>query len=274
MTITRLTLEGAGLVAGVWQRLRDEADEVTRTSVLARNEARTLILDWPQFADALCAVIAAKLGLAEHDRAMMREEFNRSCVERPEIPEQAARDLLAILERDAACVSAVAPFLLFKGYHALQTYRFAHGFWLRGRRFDALLLQSRMSQAFAVDIHPACVIGSGVFIDHGTAVVVGETAVIEDNVSILQSVTLGGTGKEKGDRHPKVRSGVLIGAGAKVLGNIEVGEGAQVGAGSVVLRAVPAHRTVAGVPATIVGKPTAVTPALEMDQKFEERDGA
>ena len=160
------------------------------------------------------------------------------------------------------------PSLFFKGYQPLQAYRISHRLWCDGRELAALLVQSRMAHAYGVDIHPAARIGRGIMIDHATGVVVGETAVIEDDVSILHEVTLGGTGKETGDRHPKVRAGVLIGAGAKLLGNVEIGTGAKVGAGSVVLADVPAHRTVVGVPAEVVGTPESDTPALTMDHRL------
>jgi serine O-acetyltransferase len=175
-------------------------------------------------------------------------------------------DLRAVRDRDPACRRLSTPLLYFKGFHALEAHRVAHVLWGRERRGLARFFQNRASEAFGVDIHPAARIGRGIFIDHGTGVVVGETAVIEDDVSLLQQVTLGGTGKETGDRHPKVRAGVLISAGAKILGNIEIGEGAKIGAGSVVLKDVPPHTTAVGVPARIVGSPPEAQPALEMDQ--------
>jgi len=177
-------------------------------------------------------------------------------------------DLLAVMERDSACHELYIPFLYFKGFHALQTHRVAHWLWKSGRQPLALFFQNRMSMEFCVDIHPAAVMGSGILLDHATGLVVGETAVVGNNVSILQSVALGGTGKETGDRHPKIGNGVLISAGAKILGNIRVGEGAKVGAGSVVLEEVPPHTTVAGVPARVVGRPSSEAPALDMDHGF------
>ena len=162
------------------------------------------------------------------------------------------------------CENYLIPFLYFKGFHALQVHRVAHWLWQQRRRLFSLLLQNHASTVFGVDIHPAAKIGTGVMIDHATGVVIGETAVVEDNVSILQSVTLGGTGKDAGDRHPKVRCGALLSAGATVLGNIEIGTGAKVGAGSVVLADVPAHTTVVGIPARMVGKPNVELPALDM----------
>ena len=188
----------------------------------------------------------------------------------PAIIAAAAADLVAIRTRDPAAESYLTPFLYYKGFHALQWHRVGHWLWRSRRRDLAHFLQSRASEVFAVDIHPAVPIGSGVFIDHGTGLVVGETAVIGDDVSILHEVTLGGTGKERGDRHPKVRNGVLLGAGAKVLGNVEIGRDAKVAAGSVVLHDVPPGATVAGVPARIVGWSSGSVPALEMDQSLPD----
>lgn len=187
----------------------------------------------------------------------------------PELGIAVRQDLLAVEERDSACHKLSVPFLHFKGFHALQTYRVANWLWRQGRQSLALFFQNRMSSEFDVDIHPAARLGQGIMLDHATGLVIGETAVVGNNVSILQSVTLGGTGKEDGDRHPKIGNGVLISAGAKILGNITVGDGAKVGAGSVVLDHVPPHVTVAGVPAKIVGRPASKSPALEMDQGFD-----
>jgi serine O-acetyltransferase len=178
-------------------------------------------------------------------------------------------DLLAVRARDPACGGLTIPLLFFKGFHALQAYRIAHWLWREGREPLALYMQNIISQTFGVDIHPAARIGRGIMMDHASGVVIGETAVVEDDVSILQQVTLGGTGNEVGDRHPKVRAGVLIGAGSKILGNVEIGEGAKIGAGSVVLEDVPPHTTVAGVPAKVVGHPKVAKPALKMDHSLQ-----
>jgi serine O-acetyltransferase len=180
-----------------------------------------------------------------------------------------ASDMIAVYERDPACPDALTPLLYFKGFQALVCYRVAHHLWNHDRQELALYLQSLISETFAVDIHPAAQIGCGILLDHATGFVAGETTVIESNVSILHEVTLGGTGKDRGDRHPKVRSGVLLGAGAKILGNVEIGECAKVGAGSVVLKDVPPHTSVAGVPAEVIGKASEVSPALGMCQNFE-----
>lgn len=188
----------------------------------------------------------------------------------PELVVTAEADLKAVYERDPACKGYVQPFLFFKGFQALQTQRIAHWLWGQGRETMAFYLQSRMSEIFQVDIHPATRIGSGVFIDHGTGIVIGETAVIGDDVSLLQGVTLGGTGAERGDRHPKIGRGVLLGAGAKVLGNIQIGDYAKIASGSVVLKPVPAHCTAAGVPARLINCPTGEEPARSMDHTLAD----
>ena len=190
----------------------------------------------------------------------------------PDIVAASASDLVAIRERDPACPDLVTPFLYFKGYLSLQIYRIANWHWRGGRQHLAQHLQSRMSEMFGLDIHPAARIGRRVLIDHGTGIVIGETAVLEDDVSMLQGVTLGGTGKIVGDRHPKIRRGVLIGAGAKILGNIEIGEGAKVGAGSIVLEAVRPYTTVVGNPARLVGTKHSNMPAFTMDQTLPPVD--
>ena len=184
------------------------------------------------------------------------------------VGDSARFDLKAIEERDSACDDLMSPFLFFKGFHALQAYRVANCLYKRGRKTLALYFQSQIAAIFGVDIHPAATIGKGILLDHATGIVIGETAVVEDDVSIMQSVTLGGTGKNAGDRHPKVRRGVLLSAGAKVLGNIEIGEGAKVGAGSVVLRSVAPHTTVVGVPSHVVGTTNSEVPAHNMDHRI------
>ena len=189
----------------------------------------------------------------------------------PSIGEAFRADIMAVADRDPACMRFIEPLLYFKGFHALQTHRLAHALWKAGRRDFALWLQSRASQVFQTDINPAARIGKGIFLDHATGLVVGQTSVIEDDVSILHGVTLGGTGKERGDRHPKIRHGVLIGAGAKIIGNIEVGHCARIAAGSVVLSPVPNNKTVAGVPARVVGEAGCAEPARTMDQILAEK---
>jgi serine O-acetyltransferase len=218
---------------------------------------------------ALSFFLACKLASRYLTAVSLVEIFDEALAASGDIGVAARKDLLAVLDRDPAARSVVFPFLYFKGFQALQSYRVAHWLWTNDRKPLALYLQSRISEAFDVDIHPAARIGKGILIDHGTSVVIGETAVVGDDVSMLHEVTLGGTGKESGDRHPKVGRGVLIGAGAKILGNIVIGEGSKIAAGSVVLSPVPPHSTVAGIPAKVVGKPRTEEPALQMDQVVE-----
>jgi serine O-acetyltransferase len=220
-------------------------------------------------ASALGARLARRLSREDMPRDAMEPLLTGVFETHPHIVHSALRDLLAIFERDPACFSPLEPLLFFKGFLALTTYRVSHQLWHDGRRWLALYLQSVASEAFAVDIHPAARIGCGILLDHATSFVVGETAIIEDDVSILHEVTLGGTGKATGDRHPIIRSGVLLGAGAKILGRVEIGTGAKVGAGSVVLHDVPPHKTVAGVPAVIVGESREENPAIEMNQSID-----
>ncbi|WP_408741945.1 serine O-acetyltransferase [Acetobacter persici] len=239
---------------------------------LVRGLLETGIRSHTDFASALAALLGRKLGDRSVAADALAELVKESFDAQPEIVCAAAADMVAIRERDPACPDYVTPFLFFKGFHAVQSYRVAHWLWRAGRRHLALHLQSRGSELFGVDIHPAARLGRRILFDHGTGIVVGETSIIEDDVSILQEVTLGGTGKHSGDRHPKVRRGVLIGAGAKVLGNIEVGEGAKIGAGSIVLEAVPPFTTVVGNPARKVGTRHSGMPALSMDQMLPPID--
>ncbi len=222
-------------------------------------------------AESLGARLSRRLAREDMPRQTMEPLLTGILQEHPRIVHSATRDLQAMFERDPACFSMLEPLLFFKGFLALTTYRISHQLWQDQRRWLALYLQSLCSEAFAVDIHPAARIGCGILLDHATSFVVGETAIIEDDVSILHEVTLGGTGKDSGDRHPVVRSGVLLGAGAKILGRVEIGTGAKVGAGSVVLNDVPPHTTVAGVPAVIVGVSNEENPAIEMNQKLDCR---
>ncbi|MFT2110293.1 serine O-acetyltransferase [Marinomonas sp. 2405UD68-3] len=253
----------------LWASLQLDAKKLAQDEPILASFFNTTILRHDSLSSALSFLLANKLDSASLQAMVLREVFEEAMEDRnSEIVPMIERDILAIKERDAACESLTTPFLFFKGFHALQSYRIANWLWNKKRKSLALYLQSQISIAFGVDIHPAARIGSGIMLDHGTGLVVGETCVIEDNVSILQSVTLGGTGKEHGDRHPKIRSGVLIGAGAKILGNIEVGEGAKVGAGSVVLETVESHTTVAGVPAKVVGRNTEKEPSRVMDHNI------
>jgi serine O-acetyltransferase len=252
----------------VWRQIRREAQsELEREPALEEFLAST-ILSRRGLEDSLAWVLSHELASPMVSQARLQEIFDDAHARDPAIGDAARADLQAVRDRDPALETWFPALLFFKGFHALQAYRLAHRLWNDGRELAALLVQSRMAQVYGVDIHPAAKIGTGIMIDHATGVVVGETAVIEDDVSILHEVTLGGTGKETGDRHPKVRAGVLIGAGAKLLGNVEIGAGAKVGAGSVVLADVPAHRTVVGVPAEVVGTPESDTPALTMDHRL------
>jgi len=220
------------------------------------------------FGSALGLLLSLKLGSKHFPPLVLQGlfvDFFRDC---PEAVEYAVYDLVATRERDPAAVHYFEIMLFMKGYQALQAYRLSHWLWKNGRNTMAYFIQNRMSEVFAVDIHPAAVIGKGILLDHATSLVIGETAVVDDNVSILHEVTLGGTGKVSGDRHPKIRKSVMIGAGAKILGNVVIGEGAKVGAGSVVLDDVPPHYTVVGVPAQIVCKTEVPEPSLEMNQKL------
>ena len=237
----------------IWLAIRDEAAaEAQREAVLASSLHAT-ILTHDTLECALSFHLAGKLDSATLTGLAIREVFDEAYAKSPEIGVALRADLAAVRERDPACAGLLTPLLYFKGFHALQTHRIAHWLWNEGRRALALFFQNRVSELFDVDIHPAARIGKGILIDHGTGVVIGETAVVGDDVSMLQGVTLGGTGKEHGDRHPKIHPQVLIGAGAKVLGNVHVGHGAKIGAGSVVLIDVPPYCTAAGVPATLVG---------------------
>jgi len=253
-----------------WEQLVAEGrDAVAREPMLARTVEHGLLAH-DSLADALAHRLAHKLEDADLGAACLAPLLMEAMEDCPDIADAAAADLSAIRDRDPSCNDLLTPFLYFKGYHAIQTHRVAHHLWRHGRQHAARFLQSRMSEVFAVDIHPAARLGRRLMFDHGTGIVIGETAVVEDDVSMLHEVTLGGTGKEGGERHPKVRRGVLIGAGAKILGNIEVGEGAKVGAGSIVLHSVDPYTTVVGNPARPVGEPSTVMAALTMDQMLGE----
>ncbi|MDD3447352.1 MAG: serine O-acetyltransferase [Zavarzinia sp.] len=261
---------GPGAPADVWGALVDHAARIARDEPLLTALARHWILSKPDFPAALGAMLADKMACAMTPRDTLAELIAQAILDEPDIAQATLADLAAILERDPAVNGPAHPFMFFKGFQALQVHRIAHHLWHAGRHDAALFFQSRSSEVFAVDIHPAAPLGRGVMLDHGTGLVVGETASIGNDVSILQKVTLGGTGKETGDRHPKVRDGVLLSAGAIVLGNIEIGRNAKVGAGSVVLHDVPPCATVAGVPARIVGWCKKGAPSLSMDHELPE----
>lgn len=249
----------------VWDAVRSGARQIVVDEPSLANMAISSILNHDSFEQSLAHRLAARLDHDDVSADIIRQAFAETLIDSPEIGQNARADLAATLERDPACHRALEPLLYFKGYQAIQTHRFAHAMLKAGRRDFALYLQSRASQVFQVDINPAVVIGKGIMLDHGTGLVIGETAVIGDNVSMLQNVTLGGTGKSDQDRHPKIGNGVLIGAGAKVLGNIKIGDCSRIGAGSVVLKEVPPRVTVAGVPARVIGEAGCAQPALVMD---------
>ena len=256
----------------IWEQLREETQRAASNEPVLASFLHATILHHDELECALSFHLANQLDSAAAPAMMLRELMLSAFSSDHEIRCAIRDDLQAVLDRDSACHEYHLPFLYFKGFQALQSHRVAHWLWQQGRQSLALFLQSQVSQKFGVYIHPAAKFGHGIMLDHATGLVVGETAVVGNHVSILQSVTLGGTGKEDGDRHPKIGDGVLISAGAKILGNIKVGEGAKVGAGSVVLQEVPPHTTVAGVPARVVGVPNSETPALDMDHAIPESD--
>jgi serine O-acetyltransferase len=267
-------LPRSAAVDPLWQTIRAETEQEARHEPVLASFLHATILNHDTLEAALSFHLAHKLDSATASALLVREVIEQALLSDPGIGQALRCDIRAVRERDSACQGFSVPFLYFKGVHALQAYRVAHWLWLQGRESLALFFQNRISGEFGVDIHPAARIGQGIMLDHATGVVIGETAVVGDNVSIMQSVTLGGTGKEHGDRHPKVGNGVLLSAGAIVLGNIRVGDGAQVAAGSVVLKDVEPHTVVAGVPAKVVGRPNCAQPALEMDHQMDCCGGA
>jgi serine O-acetyltransferase len=249
-----------------WGYIRAEAQKLSETEPLLISLLDACILDASNLSEGLATLLSRKLADTTIDSEQYFDVIISVFNKNPSIVAMAQADILATLDRNPAATSALIPFLFFKGIHTLQIHRIAHAFWTSNRQGLALHLQSRNSELFGVDIHPAAKLGQGIMFDHATGIVIGETAVVGDDVSILHNVTLGGTGNETGDRHPKIGSGVLIGAGAKVLGNISVGDCARIAAGSVVLQPVEAHVTVAGVPARVVAKAGSDKPAMVMDQ--------
>ncbi len=250
----------------VWVRVRREAEEVVRREPELATFIYSTILHHDTLEAAIVYRLSERLDHAALSSELIRQAYVGALEDTPAIGESFRADIVATVDRDPAAHRLLEPVLYFKGFHAVQTHRLAHWLWSKGRRDFALYLQSHSSAVFQCDIHPAARIGRGIFLDHATGLVVGETAVIEDDVSMLHDVTLGGTGKEAGDRHPKIRYGVMIGAGAKILGNIEVGHCARIAAGSVLLKSVPNNVTVAGVPARVVGRAGCPEPAHAMDQ--------
>lgn len=253
----------------VWMQLKYEAAAIAAGEPALASHINAAILSHHKFEDALAYQLAHKLAGAEMDALELREICESAYTADATLIEAAEADMRAVIERDPACRGPVQPFLFFKGFLALQTYRISHWLWNQDRETLAYLFQSRASELFAVDINPAAKVGSGVMLDHATGITIGETAVVGDDCSILQGVTLGGTGKEAGDRHPKIGRGVLLSAGAKVLGNITIGDEAKVAASSVVLKDVPSQCTVAGIPAKPIGGPCC-EPARNMDQTLPD----
>ncbi len=256
-------------VDAVWNRIRQEAEAITRADPALGAFIFSSILAHDTFEAALVHRLAQRLGSADLGADAVVKAFQDALDAEPDIGHMARADILATFDRDPACHRYIDPLLYFKGYQALQAHRMAHRLWHMGRKDFAYYIQSRSSMISTLDIHPAAKIGRGIMIDHGHDIVIGETSVIEDNVSIMQGVTLGGTGKETGDRHPKVRQGVLIGAGAKILGNIEIGKCSRIAACSVVLKDVPPNSTMAGVPAKVVGYAGCEEPSRAMDHQVD-----
>lgn len=252
----------------VWKRVCDEAREAIGSEPLLGGLIHSSLLHHASMERALAYRFSLKLASGEMSEQILREIADQAYDSDPELGAAARADLMAVYDRDPACHRFIQPILFFKGYQAVQAYRIGHWLWTQGRKDLSYFVQMRVSEVFGVDIHPAARVGKGLMIDHAHSIVIGETAVVGDNVSMLHSVTLGGTGKEDGDRHPKIGNGVLIGAGAKVLGNITIGNCSRIAAGSVVLQDIPPMKTVAGVPAKIVGEAGCSQPAVSMDHKL------
>ncbi len=258
----------AARLAKAWGLIREEALRVSQGEIRLAPLLEDIFLSRDSLACSVAARLSRKLAREDMTREELLPLLQEILLDHPDLVDCLVCDLLAIEERDPACLSLMQPLLFYKGFLAIATYRLGHQMWQNERHDLAYYFQSLASEVFGVDIHPAAHVGCGLFLDHATSVVIGETCIVENNVSILHEVTLGGTGKTSGDRHPIVRSGVMIGAGAKVLGRVEIGQGAKIGAGSVVLDNVPAHTTVAGVPAVIVGTTDSDNPAAVMDQSL------
>lgn len=256
----------------IWTELRREAEAVMQSEPALGGFMYATILSHSRLEDAVCHRLAQRLNHADVDAGLIVQMFDDVLVKRPEIGDMFRADLAAVYDRDPACSRYLEPLMYFKGFQALAVHRFSHELWREGRRDFSLYLQSQSSRIFSVDIHPAARFGKGIMLDHANGLVVGETAVVGDNCSFLHAVTLGGSGKETGDRHPKIGTNVLIGAGAKILGNIRVGDCARIAAGSVVLADVPPNKTVAGVPAKIVGAAGCAEPAIKINQLIAQDD--
>ncbi len=266
MAVQNINPQKVAALDPVWHRIREEAEEIARREPELATFIYSSVLHHSKLEDAVVHRIAERLDHSALSGDLIRQAFNEALRDEPDLGNMFRADLVAVYDRDPATSRFIDPLLYFKGFHAIQTHRLAHWLWHKARKDFAYYLQSRSSSAFQVDINPAARIGRGIFLDHATGFVVGETAVIEDDVSILHGVTLGGTGKENEDRHPKIRYGVLLGAGAKILGNIEVGHCSRVAAGSVVVKPVPNNVTVAGVPAKVVGEAGCSEPSRTMNQ--------
>jgi serine O-acetyltransferase len=250
----------------IWSAIRTEAERAIAAEPALGGFIFATVLSHDRLENAVCHRLAQRLNHADVDAGLITRTFLDVLEAQPDLGVTFRADLAAVRDRDPACTRYLEPLLYFKGFHALVTHRFAHALWVGGRCDFALYLQSQASRIFSVDIHPGAKFGNGIMLDHATGFVVGETAVIGDNCSFLHGVTLGGSGKETGDRHPKIGNNVLVGAGAKILGNIKVGNCSRVASGSVVLQEVPPMTTVAGVPAKVVGPSGCPEPARSMDQ--------
>lgn len=254
----------------VWDRICDEARDIVENEPILGGLVHSGLLHHATLEKALAYRMSLKLASGEMTDQILREIVDEAYRHEPALGQSARADIVAVFERDPACHRFIQPLLFFKGFQAVQAYRVANWLWSHGRREMAYFIQMRVSEVFGIDIHPGAKVGQGIMIDHAHSIVIGETAVVGDNVSMLHSVTLGGTGKADGDRHPKIEDGVLIGAGAKVLGNITIGYCTRIAAGSVVLESVPPCKTVAGVPARIVGEAGCAQPSVTMDQLLDK----
>jgi serine O-acetyltransferase len=256
----------------VWQKVCNEAVQAIAAEPLLGGLIHSSVLHHPSFERALAYRFSLKLTSGEMSEQILREIADAAFAADPTLGRSARADITAVFDRDPACSRLLQPLLFFKGFQAVQAYRIGHWLWAQGRRDMAYFVQMRVSEVYGVDIHPAAKLGRGIMIDHAHSIVIGETAVVGNNVSMLHSVTLGGTGKEDGDRHPKIGDGVMIGAGAKVLGNIKIGYCSRIAAGSVVLQDIPPCKTVAGIPARVVGEAGCDQPSSMMNQMFDSKD--
>ncbi len=256
----------------IWEKIKTEAQKVALEEPLVASIMQTRILDRDSLCDSLAQILSIQLADQNLNVSQLHKLFLEIMEQNTWVTRFIAADLFAVYDRDPACLTYLEPFLFLKGFHALQTYRISHQLWKEGRKTLAFMLQSTCNRVFAVDIHPAAKMGHGIMVDHATALVIGETAVVGNDVSILHGVTLGGTGKDLGDRHPKVEDEVLLSAHSQLLGNIRIGKASKIGANSVVLRDVPAHTTYAGVPAKLISKPPCQHPSLNMRADFLEEE--